>query len=229
LGGGAESFGPLEVLCPALTLGVRWVWGRRGVGWGLAWAWGWRGVAGWHTAGIMAGMGTLADTHRVPGALSLGYFITVRTYGTWLHGDERGSVDRWHNVPGTPLAAADAARERWEAKQMKHGAMTFGARAAELVEGTVKELCEFRGWHLFAVKMRSNHLHVVVEAKVSAERVLADVKARTTRRLREERFVKQTEHPWAVHGSTPYLWTPEQLMGAIDYVENRQGGPLKGE
>jgi hypothetical protein len=24
----------------------------------------------------------------------LAYLITIRTYGTWLHGDEKGSVDR---------------------------------------------------------------------------------------------------------------------------------------
>ncbi len=97
-----------------------------------------------------------------------------------------------------------------------------------MIEKTVAELCTHRGWHLFVVKMRSNHLHVVAEAKVSAERVLADVKARTTRRLREEGFIKVSERPWVVHGSTPHLWTPEQLMGAIDYVENQQGGPLRG-
>ncbi len=27
----------------------------------------------------------------------LAYLITFRTYGTWLHGDERGSIDRYHN------------------------------------------------------------------------------------------------------------------------------------
>jgi hypothetical protein len=33
----------------------------------------------------------------------LAYLITFPTYGTWLHGDERGSVDRDHNLPGTPV------------------------------------------------------------------------------------------------------------------------------
>ena len=30
----------------------------------------------------------------------LGFLITFRCYGTWLHGDERGSIDRGHNSPG---------------------------------------------------------------------------------------------------------------------------------
>jgi len=35
--------------------------------------------------------------------ISLGYLITFRAYGTWLHGDSRGSVDRFHNRYGSPL------------------------------------------------------------------------------------------------------------------------------
>ena len=34
--------------------------------------------------------------------IPLAYFITFRAYGTWLHGDERGSVDRLHNTFGSP-------------------------------------------------------------------------------------------------------------------------------
>jgi hypothetical protein len=30
----------------------------------------------------------------------LAYLITLRTFGTWLHGDERGSVGRKRNVYG---------------------------------------------------------------------------------------------------------------------------------
>jgi hypothetical protein len=44
----------------------------------------------------------------------LAYFITFHTYGTWLHGTERGSVDRAHNTLGTPLLPPDVAREQEE-------------------------------------------------------------------------------------------------------------------
>ncbi len=39
------------------------------------------------------------NTDRDP----LGYLITFRAYGTWLHGDSRGSVDRFHNRYASPL------------------------------------------------------------------------------------------------------------------------------
>jgi hypothetical protein len=38
----------------------------------------------------------------------LAYFITFTCYRTWLHGDERGSVDDEHNAPGTAVLPPDA-------------------------------------------------------------------------------------------------------------------------
>ncbi len=38
----------------------------------------------------------------------LAYLITIRCYGTWLHGDERGSVDRKYNRYGTPRIAPNS-------------------------------------------------------------------------------------------------------------------------
>src|SRR5690606_38455625 len=40
------------------------------------------------------------------------YLITWTTHCTWLHGDERGSVDRDHNTPHTPYLDPDASRRR---------------------------------------------------------------------------------------------------------------------
>src|SRR5689334_19440827 len=47
----------------------------------------------------------------------LGYLITFRCYGTWLHGDERGAIDRFHNRYKAPyLARSDRRRELNERK-----------------------------------------------------------------------------------------------------------------
>jgi hypothetical protein len=37
----------------------------------------------------------------------VGYLITFRSYGTWLHGRE-GSVDRFHNAYGRPKLGMNA-------------------------------------------------------------------------------------------------------------------------
>jgi hypothetical protein len=42
--------------------------------------------------------------------IPLAYLITFRAYGTWLHGDKRGSVNRFHNRFGTPFIAPSVYR-----------------------------------------------------------------------------------------------------------------------
>ncbi|MEX0784177.1 MAG: hypothetical protein WD557_16165 [Dehalococcoidia bacterium] len=53
------------------------------------------------------------------------YFLTYAGYGTRLHGDQRGSVDKWHARPGTPFLEADAPRVAREREQMSFPPMHF--------------------------------------------------------------------------------------------------------
>jgi hypothetical protein len=48
-------------------------------------------------------------------------------------------------------------------------------------------------------------------------------KAYATRHLRETGLLPPGVKPWSRHGSNPYLWTPEDVERAIDYVINNQG------
>ena len=43
--------------------------------------------------------------------MALAYFLTWTTYGTWLHGSAKGSVEKQHNVFGTPLVMEAEERE----------------------------------------------------------------------------------------------------------------------
>jgi hypothetical protein len=51
-------------------------------------------------------------------SLTLGYLLTFRTHGSWLHGDAGGSVDRFHNVYGTSLPP-DSQRQAYERNLLK--------------------------------------------------------------------------------------------------------------
>jgi hypothetical protein len=46
------------------------------------------------------------------------YLITFACYGCHIHGEERGSVDRKHNLPGGPVILGDARRLGAESGQM---------------------------------------------------------------------------------------------------------------
>lgn len=72
----------------------------------------------------------------------LGFLITFRCYGTWLHGDKRGSVSRLHNVPGGPLLEPSPALERYRTRQLRHAAVTLDEQRRAIVVRTIREVCE---------------------------------------------------------------------------------------
>ena len=157
----------------------------------------------------------------------LAYFISFRTYGTWLHGDPRGSVDRRkHNKYGTPKIAPKLRLVNAEHAQLKHPPFRLDAYQRPLVEEAIREVCEHRGYRLLAINVRTNHVHTVVSAQRKPEPILQAFQAYATRKLREKGLLPRTVKPWSRHGSTPYLWKEKHVARAIDYVLNGQGHDL---
>lgn len=155
------------------------------------------------------------------------YFITFHTYGTWLHGHERGSVDDDHNELNTPLLAPSPSRLQRERDLSKHPPITLNAERRFVVERTIREVCEHRGWKLHAMNARTTHVHLVVSASQSPERVLNDLKAYCTRRMREAAVLNGDQQPWSHHGSTRYLHSDHSFVRAIAYVLEEQGSQLE--
>jgi hypothetical protein len=92
----------------------------------------------------------------------LAYLITFRTYGTWLPGDERGSIDKYHNRIGTPRAVASAERQAIHSSRLKSAPFLLNAASRKHVENAISEVCAYRNWLLTALNIRTNHAHVVV-------------------------------------------------------------------
>ncbi|HRQ72863.1 MAG TPA: class I tRNA ligase family protein [Phycisphaerales bacterium] len=155
------------------------------------------------------------------------YFITFTTYGTWLHGDERGSVDRNHNTPNTPPVEPNEVRSGFEKRSLKHDPVELTARHRPIVARAIAEVCEHRGWTLLACNVRTNHVHTVVIANQTPERVMNDFKSYATRALRAT-DASIGEGIWTRHGSTRYLNTENSLTGALRYVLDEQGEDLGG-
>lgn len=91
--------------------------------------------------------------------MALAYFMTFSTYGTWLHGTEKGkgSVDREHNKYGAPFEAPDAAREGKMLEALTQPVSTMSAPDREFVRDAIVEVCREKGWRLWAVHVRRNH------------------------------------------------------------------------
>ena len=126
-----------------------------------------------------------------------------------MHGSESGSVDRKHNVPGTPILKVDSVRTAFEAERMDQAPYHLDQIRRDAVLEAIQEVCVHRGWSLLAAHVRSNHVHTVVEAEVPPERVMSDFKAYASRRLNGMRLDKPNRKRWARHGSTRWLWKPD--------------------
>lgn len=157
----------------------------------------------------------------------LGFLITFRTYGTWLHGDERGSIDRYHNNFRGPRVPKNPVMERQHAAKLKSEPFLMNAKARSVVEAAIREVCEFRVWRLYAIHIRTNHGHVVIPSNnIVPDRALRDFKAYSTRALRNVGLWLHDHSPWVDGGSKRYIWTPEGISNTCDYVVNRQGADL---
>lgn len=159
-----------------------------------------------------------------------GFLLTWTCYGTWLWGDERGSVDLQHNTWLTPLLPKDDKRVAVLRRRMKHEPYLLTATARRIVHDTIEEHSRLKKWDLLAVNVRSNHVHAVVRfAGISPEAMIGDWKSWSTRRLRERGLAAPTQPVWTQHGSTRYLWKDEEVARAIQYVLEGQDAARFGD
>lgn len=149
----------------------------------------------------------------------IAYLITFRTYGTWLHGDARSSTRRNKRSarelkriePNVPFE--DSMRER-----MEHDAIILNREQRKAVQAAIKEFCKAKDHTLYAINVRTNHVHVVIGVQAKPERVADAFKAAATKRLRELGLVAAESKIWSRGRSRRYLWKERHLNAAIDYV-----------
>lgn len=147
----------------------------------------------------------------------LAYFISWTTKGTWLHGDDRGWVERGK----TGIQAPDPDRRRRELRTMEVDPVFLEPSMRDIAADTIRAHCDIRRWRLHALNVRSNHIHVVVTAAgMTPETVMEQFKAWCSRRLNDA--TGERLKWWTPHGSTRWINDEKSLAAAIDYVLNWQ-------
>ena len=116
----------------------------------------------------------------------LAFLITFRTYGTWLHGDERGSVSRFRNQYKSKRLPPEKKWVTRNSQRLKAEVVVLKAAQRNCVEAAARETCEIRHWHLHAINARTNHVHSVVSSCTKKPEIaLNALKANATRKMRE--------------------------------------------
>jgi REP element-mobilizing transposase RayT len=154
------------------------------------------------------------------------YFITLTTYGTWLHGDTRGSVDRWHHEFGMPRIKPNKNLYACMQKEKQGKAIMFDEYQRKIVMNAIRSACKHYHWHLYAIHVRSNHAHLIVAANLVPEKIMNQLKAYASRALNKLLRQSSPQKYWARHGSTRYIWSKQFLFPAMHYVIDQQGSRM---
>lgn len=154
------------------------------------------------------------------------FLLTFTCYGSHLPGDSRGSFDHvrrgeprnWLPAPG--FVKFNRQRMRQEPFLLSDSTL----RA--LVRDAILDVSRYRKWFLYALHVRTNHVHSVVHADAPASRALNDYKSYATRALRAAAMVEPERIVWTHGGTAHRIATPEGLKNAIRYVLEKQGEPM---
>ena len=123
-------------------------------------------------------MRSRADTAQALGQLCgakmgspLAYHITFGTYGTRLHGDSRGTVDRSANNPGDPIIGSDPDRWEFERSRLRFKPVELTPAQRQLIELVLPSVCERGGWQLHIGSAKKDHCHILLTSERDGEAV----------------------------------------------------------
>lgn len=172
----------------------------------------------------MCALGTFDISDLIMYSQPVAYFITIRTYGTWLPGDQRSYTHHSYYKHGMKHREPRLGLEEHAKAIRSDRALVLDNAARAIVSDAIRGVCEHRGWILTALHVRSNHVHIVVQADCKPERAMNDFKSWSTRALRVESAIDHDRKVWARHGSTIYLFKDREVAYAVWYTNESQDG-----
>jgi REP element-mobilizing transposase RayT len=157
-------------------------------------------------------------------ARTLGIHWIATTFGTWLHGDPRGS---WRDGK---LIGPDPFLEETVRGRMARDADVLSDVEMVLVATTFGALIEEKHWTVYAATMQPTHVHLVFAPMADPiKTVIASLKYRSASAVLKLRrtMLRETGRSLWTEGQFPvFIEHEEHLLNAIDYVRrhNRRAG-----
>jgi REP element-mobilizing transposase RayT len=153
---------------------------------------------------------------------ALAYHITWGTYGTRLHGDPRGTIDRQHNEIGTPVLGFDEHRWEREKENLKFPPVVLTREQMRFVEELVPVICKRGYWKYHTCAAGPDHVHVVLTSEHDPETI-----RRLLKRWLSQEMSKQYPLPpgavwWAECGSIRWIDCDRYFNNATDYVTRQR-------
>jgi REP element-mobilizing transposase RayT len=152
----------------------------------------------------------------------LAYHITFGTYGSRLHGDERLTVDREHNEYGAPFLIHDEERRTGEAASLRRPPVELTMEQRLLTEATIPGVCDRGGWTYHIAACRPDHVHVLLAAEQEGKAVRKWLKRWLGEAISSRWRSHNRQDWWAEGGSVKWIWQPEYLEAAYEYIERQR-------
>lgn len=155
----------------------------------------------------------------------LAYHITWGTYGTRLHGDPRGTVDRQHNQVDSPILAYDQHRWSVEKERLRFPPVRFTRDQMLFIESIVPDICQQGYWAHRASAAGSDHVHIIVSSQHEPQTI-----PRLLKRWLGQEFSRKYPLPegatwWSECGSIRWISDESYFRNAVKYVVRQRAGP----
>jgi REP element-mobilizing transposase RayT len=154
----------------------------------------------------------------------LAYHITFGTYGTRLHGDSRGTVDRTRNKHGDPIIGRNADWHGLEAGKLLGRPVVFDQAVRGRIEQAIRGVCERGGWECHAAACQANHVHALITSGDDSKLIRRLLKRWLSQCLNSE-VGEDTQTPgrwWAKGGSIKWVWDEAYFENVRRYIERQR-------
>jgi REP element-mobilizing transposase RayT len=154
----------------------------------------------------------------------LAYHITFGTYGTRLHGDPRGTVDRSRNKHGDPIIGRNVDWHNLEAGNLVGGPVVFDQDIRGRIEQAVGRVCDRGGWVCHAAACQTNHVHVLITSGDDSKLIRRLLKRWLSEYLNSEAGAGADvpKRWWTKGGSIKWVWDEAYFQNVCRYIERQQ-------
>jgi len=155
----------------------------------------------------------------------IAYHLTFGTYGTRLHGNDRGTVHRLMNHPGDPIVDRAEAWQRMERSLLKYPMVILTEQQRLMIEETIPSICERGGWKFLHCAARADHVHVQLKGNTEGKAIRRWLKTWLGQAL-NVRWPKPVGASWwAECGSVKWIWTDDYFENVYLYIDDQRTTP----
>ena len=152
----------------------------------------------------------------------LALHITWGTYGTRLHGDPRGTVDRYNNEYGEPVLGYD--EHRWEREEQKLNFPPVVLTRPQMIyiEQQLPRICDRGHWKHIVGAAGPDHVHEILDSPFDPDTIRRLLKRWLGQALSERWALPDGATWWAECGSIKWIDNERYFDNATRYVRDQR-------